>query len=171
MEYFDLIIFVALLFLGFIFGQLLEQNHYRSIRKREAWLRAIPVIASKKLPDSFQPCTTDLVAGNVVISVDFFKKFVAGLRTLVGGRITSYESLIDRARREALLRMKIQAKTLGATYVFNVKMETSSISKGQNNSIGSIEVLAYGTAIIQKKQPDLSMPEDIPSSMNLRPKI
>ncbi len=171
MEYFDLIIFVVLLFLGFIFGQLLEQNHYRSIRKRETWLRAIPTIASKKLPDSFQPCTTDLVAGNVVISVDYFKKFVAWLRMLVGGRVTSYESLIDRARREALLRMKEQAKKRGANYIFNVKMETSSISKGQNNSIGSIEVLAYGTAIIQKKQTDPSISVDIPGGMNLRPKI
>jgi len=171
MEYFDLIIFTALLFMGFFFGQLLEKIHYRSIRKRETRLRALPVIASKKLPDSLQPCTTDLVAGNVVISVDYFKKFVAGLRMLVGGRVTSYESLIDRARREALLRMKEQAKKRGANYIFNVKMETSSISKGQNNSIGSIEVLAYGTAIIQKKQTDPSISEDIPGGMNLRPKI
>ena len=94
------------------------------------------------------PCDTKLVAGNVVISVDFFKKFIASLRYLVGGPVTSYESLIDRARREAVLRMKAEAKLVGAEYVFNVKMETSSISKGNRDSIGSIEVLAYGTAVI-----------------------
>ena len=152
----ELIIFICLLLAGYIFGQMLEQSHYRSILKRESLLRNIPLIASKKLPDEFTPCTTSLVAGNVVISVDFFKKFVAGLRNLVGGRVTTYESLIDRARREALLRMREEARQLGANYVFNVKMETSSISKGQRDTIGSVEVLAYGTAIkLAKTRPEM----------------
>jgi uncharacterized protein YbjQ (UPF0145 family) len=152
----DLIVIICLLLTGYIIGQMLEQGHYRSIRKRESLLRNIPLIASKKLPDEFMPCTTQLVAGNVVISVDFYKKFVAGLRNLVGGRIMSYESLIDRARREALLRMREEAGKLGANYVFNIKMETSSISKGQGEAIGSVEVLAYGTAIIlTKNRPEI----------------
>jgi len=146
----DIIIFLLLLGLGYFIGQALEKSHYRSIRQRESQLSTIPAIASKKLSADFEPCNTQLVAGNVVISVDFFKKFVAGLRAIVGGRITTYESLIDRARREALLRMKEEAHQLGAQYVFNIKMETSSISKGKRDSIGSVEVLAYGTAIIKK---------------------
>lgn len=145
---FDLIVFLVLLTTGYIFGQWLEQSHYRSIRKREEQLRNIPVIASKRLPDEFYPCHTRMVAGNVVISIDFFKKFLASLRYLVGGRVNSYESLLDRARREAILRMKQEAQLAGATYVFNVKMETSSISKGRRESIGAVEILAYGTAII-----------------------
>jgi uncharacterized protein YbjQ (UPF0145 family) len=165
----ELIIFTCLLLAGYIFGQMLEQSHYRSILKRESLYRNIPLIASKKLPDEFMSCTTRLVAGNVVISVDFFKKFVAGLRNLVGGRMLSYESLIDRARREALLRMREEARKLGANYVFNVKMETSSISKGQRNTIGSVEVLAYGTAImLTENQP--AIPVQVDSGvMNLRP--
>ena len=145
---FEIIIFLLLMSLGYCFGQWFEKSHYRSIRKREDELRNIPAIATKRLPDEMTPCDTQLVAGNVVISVDFFKKFIASLRYLVGGPVTSYESLIDRARREAVLRMKAEAKLVGAEYVFNVKMETSSISKGKGDSIGSIEVLAYGTAVI-----------------------
>ena len=145
----DLITLLVLLAIGFIFGTLLERSHYNSVIRREAALRNLPAIASKKLPEEFNPCETRLVAGNVVISIDFFKKFIAGLRNLVGGRVTSYESLIDRARREALLRMKEEAKKLNADFVFNVKMETSSISKGRRNNIGSVEVLAYGTAVIR----------------------
>lgn len=144
---FDLIIFLILLACGFGFGQYLESRHYKSILKRESELRHIPAIATKHLPPEFMPCTTNMVSGNVVISIDFFKKFVSGLRALVGGRVKSYETLIDRARREAILRMKAQAAEQGANYVFNVKMETSSISKGRRDSIGSVEVLAYGTAI------------------------
>jgi len=145
----DIFIFLLLLASGFIFGQYLEKRHYRTIREREASLRHVPAIATKHLPQNFLPCTTEMVCGNVVISIDFFKKFISGLRRIVGGRVSSYESLIDRARREAVLRMKEQAVKKGAQYVFNVKMETSSISKGRRNSIGSVEVLAYGTAIIQ----------------------
>ena len=145
---FELIIFLILMSLGYGFGQWFEKSHYRSIRMREEELRNIPAIATKILPDEMTPCDTKLVAGNVVISVDFFKKFTASLRYLVGGPVTSYESLIDRARREAVLRMKAEAKLVGAEHVFNVKMETSSISKGKRGSVGSIEVLAYGTAVI-----------------------
>ena len=144
---FDLIIFLTLLALGFGFGQYLEKRHYKSIINREASLRHIPTIATKHFLQEFIPCTTQMVCGNIVISIDFFKKFVSGLRTIVGGRVSSYETLIDRARREAILRMKEQAVAQGANYVFNVKMETSSISKGRRDSIGSVEVLAYGTAI------------------------
>ncbi len=149
--YLDIIIFFVLLALGYIFGQSIEKRHYLSIIKRESQLQSLPVIASKILPDEFIPCQTQLVSGNVVISVDFFKKFVAGLRSIVGGRMASYESLIDRARREAILRMKQEARSLNADYVFNIKMETSSISKGAANNIGSVEVLAYGTAVTIEK--------------------
>ena len=148
----QIIILFVLLALGYIFGQSREKSHYRSIIKRESQFRSIPVIASKILPDEFLHCQTQLVTGNVVISVDYFKKFVAGLRSIVGGRIASYESLIDRARREAVLRMKQEARKLNADYVFNIKMETSSISKGREDSIGSVEVLAYGTAVVIEKE-------------------
>lgn len=146
----ELIIFLVLLALGFGFGQGFEKTHYRSILKREAELRHIPAIATKHLPREFLPCSTEIVCGNVVISIDFFKQFVSGLRTIVGGRVSSYETLVDRARREALLRMKEQAAEKGANYVFNVKMETASVSKGESGSIGSVEVLAYGTAITKQ---------------------
>jgi uncharacterized protein YbjQ (UPF0145 family) len=43
--------------------------------------------------------------------------------------------------------MKEQAISQGALLVTNVRIETSSISKGNGKAIGSIEVLAYGTSI------------------------
>lgn len=145
---FDLIILLTLLTLGYGFGQYAEKTHYRSIIKREKLLRGIPVIASKFPPMYRKPPKTTLVSGSIVISVDYFKRFVASLRNIIGGRVTSYESLLDRARREAILRMKEQAKSQGGSMIFNVKIETSSISKGRKNAIGSIEVFVYGTVLI-----------------------
>lgn len=164
----EIIIFFSLLLVGYVVGQIVEQRHYRSIIKREKQLREMPIIASKKLPEEFIPCSTQLIYGNVVISVDFFKKFVAGLRMLAGGRVGSYESLIDRGRREALLRMREEAFALRASYVFNVKMETSSISKGYRDSIGSIEVLAYGTAVIPEDT-GRTVETETPGVLNLKP--
>ena len=90
-----------------------------------------------------------LVTGSVVISVDYFKRILAGLRNSFGGPIASYETLVDRARREAILRMKESCPN--ATQLINLRIETSSITKGAKQQIGSVEVLAYGTAIYCRK--------------------
>ena len=82
----------------------------------------------------------------MVVSVDYFKRFIAGLYLFFGGRVTSYEPLLDRARREAILRMKESCPE--AAQIINLRVETSLISKGAKNKIGSVELLAYGTAII-----------------------
>jgi len=149
----DLIVFLVLLALGYSFGQYFERRHYRSIRKREAELKDLLLIQTKIIPPAyFSNYETFLVNGSVVISVDYFKRFVAGLRNLVGGRVTPYETLLDRARREAILRMKEEAQASGADAILNVKYEMCSIYKGRRNKIGSVEALAYGTAFISMKE-------------------
>ena len=59
-----------------------------------------------------------------------------------------YESLLDRGRREAILRMKEQAIAWGGTQIYNVRLETSNIgSQGGGKGLAALEVTAYGTAI------------------------
>ena len=143
----DLIVLLILLALGYGFGTYLENKHYRSIREREDKYADVMIFDTKYLPDLHKAKGGEVVSGNVVISVDYFKRFVAGLRLLFGGRLTTYETLLDRGRREAILRLKKQARDKGYKQVFNIKFETSSISKGAKNSIGSVEVLVYGSAV------------------------
>ena len=91
----------------------------------------------------------ELVAGCIVVSIDYFKRILAALRNIFGGNLSSYDPLVDRARREAVLRMKEQCP--GASQIFNVRIETSSIFKtSKKGSVGSVEVLAYGTAVTFK---------------------
>jgi uncharacterized protein YbjQ (UPF0145 family) len=144
----QIIIGLVLLVLGYFFGRYFEKKHFESIIQREAELASVVVIASKHTTatDSTKPGM--MVTGSVVISVDYFKRFLAMLRTIFGGRVTSYETLLDRARREAILRMKQEAKDMHADRIFNIKLETASISKNASGNIGSVEVLAYGTALI-----------------------
>ena len=146
----EIIVLIILLALGYIFGQRAEKKHFKSIIAREKAFLQFPIVTMKTpLPITQHELNSELVAGNAVISIDFFKKFVASLKMLFGGRVTQYESLLDRARREALLRMKEQAALKNAFVVMNARIETASISKNskKRNSIGAVEVLAYGTAI------------------------
>ena len=147
----ELIVFVVLLSAGYVFGRINESKHFKSIIARESQYRGLLCFSTKHVPPNLGQVKSDFVGGNVVISVDYFKRIAAGLRGLIGGRVTAYETLIERARREAILRMKIAAYEIGATHVINVKLETSSITKGTGNQIGCVEVYAYGTALMPSK--------------------
>ena len=147
----DLIIFLCLVALGFGVGTFVEKRHYKRIKKREAETLHLPVTTTKHL--SCAPETVlsvRLVQGSAVISVDYFKRLLASLRNIFGGSVKSYESLIDRARREALLRMKEKAPQ--ADMIVNVRIETATVGRKANKKgVGCLEALAYGTAITLKK--------------------
>ncbi len=139
------LVFLFLLGLGFFFGRMNERKHFASLHQREEDLSHITISTVKKLPEGY--VSSAFVTGNVVISIDYFKRIAAALRTLVGGRIGSYTTLIERARREAILRMKEQAQENGASHVANVRIETSSVFQNASQQLGSLEVYAYGTAL------------------------
>ena len=138
-----------LLVLGYVAGGMAEQGHYKSIRLRELRLRRMPTTNLRRPPPHWRVEGTGLVAGSTVVSVDYFKRFLAQLRGFVGGRVRSYESLLDRARREAVLRMKEEAALGGYDAVINVRLESTNIASPLRNDRGTagVEVLAFGTAL------------------------
>ena len=142
----QIIITVVLVTLGYFFGRRAENKHFKSLIERESIMNKLPAMASR-IPPGDGEYDQVLVSGSVVIANDYFKSFVAGLRNLFGGKVRTYETLLDRARREAVLRMKEEAKLLGAESVFNVKYEASNISGQYNKKMPIIEVHAYGTAL------------------------
>lgn len=135
-----------MLILGYVFGRKNERNHYKSIHAREKKLSDLITTNTREPLAPHGPIARcELVTGSVVISVDFFKIIAATLRGLVGGSVASYETLVDRARREAVLRLK--ESCLGANQIINLRIETVAITGRSPRSIGSVEVLAYGTAV------------------------
>ncbi len=151
----NLAIFLVLLLLGYIAGTIAEKRHYRSIIRREKELLHLPAITLKSAGvDENRMERVAFVQGSVVISQDYFKRLLAGIRNIFGGAVKSYETLLDRARREAILRMKEMAPP-GTSVIVNTRIETSTIGSRakRKNSVGSIEVLAYGTALAVK-EPD-----------------
>lgn len=149
---FEIILFF--IFLGSIYfiGNHIEKKHYVDLIERERRYINIPIITSK-VEEGEDMGEAELVMGSVVISGDYFKMVLAFLLNIFGGRIVSYETLIDRARREAVLRMKEKAMAWGADAVMNMRFEMSKLDSmtRQNNSTGMFEILAYGTAVKMKR--------------------
>jgi uncharacterized protein YbjQ (UPF0145 family) len=146
----NLIIFVALVFVGYFAGSSAERRHYASIVEREKETVRFPVVTAEARFADGRVREAFMVSGSVVISMDYFKRLLGNLRNLFGGRIRAYESLIDRARREAILRMKEDAQARGGEMITNLRMETSTLTGAANRQgqIGSVEVIAYGTAVV-----------------------
>jgi len=147
---FGLVLVLTLLVATFFIGGALERRHYASIRQREQNYRNFLAINFSHLSPDWQIESTELARGSIVISVDYFKRFVALLKAIFGGRLTTYEPLLDRARREALLRMIEDAKSKGCNAVINVRLETSRLANatsGNRERLAGVEILAYGTAI------------------------
>ncbi len=144
----DLILFIALLVLGYFAGSWAERKHYSSIQERERSLLKMPIVTGRNGYADEAVSRGEMVLGSAVISVDYFKRILAGLRNVFGGTVRSYETLIDRARREAVLRMKESAPE-GTQIIVNVRVETSTVGKNTHKkSVGCVEALAYGTALI-----------------------
>jgi uncharacterized protein YbjQ (UPF0145 family) len=148
---FDLFILLVLLGIGYVFGRIAESRHYRSIIEREKQLADILLFAAKRPPPEMTDVDAVLVSGSAVISSDYFKWFVAGLRKLFGGRFRVYETLLDRARREAVLRLKQQTRELGGNAIFNIKFESFNVTMGARGGIAAVEILAYGTAVLPRR--------------------
>jgi uncharacterized protein YbjQ (UPF0145 family) len=142
-----LIIFAILLGVGYVVGSSLERQHLASLQVREQKTRQMLITnvgRRQPLPEARE---AQMVVGSVVISSDYFKTFMGGIMNLLGGRISVYETLVERGRREAILRMKEAAIAQGASQIINVRMETSELSANNGNGLVSLEIIAYGTSL------------------------
>jgi len=150
MESFTQLILTVIFFVVvFFIGTTIEKKHYRAVKEKEKEFANLPAISSKKVVDLDKISDSKLVSGCIVISNDAFKKLVAQIYNIFGGRIAVYETLLDRARREAVVRMKAEARVFGADMVINTRFETSKLgaTNSRGKGLGIFEILAYGTAI------------------------
>jgi len=140
---------LLLLVVTYFIGNMIERKHFRSLQEREEAMHGFPVVSFDTMPDDWKVASSDMVTGSIVISLDYFKRVIAGLRGLVGGRIKTYEPLLERARREALLRMAEAARAQGFDAIFNVRLETSRLANAGRDGKGTagVEMLAFGTAV------------------------
>ena len=146
----NLIVVLVLLALGIFAGGWNERRHLRALALREEGFRDIVVNNLKRVSDPDTVRRAEFVSGNVVIATDYFKSFATKLRNLVGGEMGAALSLMGRARREALLRLLAEARSIGAAEVWNVRFQFCSISQmSGNKGAMSVEIVAYGTAVVR----------------------
>ena len=144
----DLLIFITLLIVAYLSGKYIEQSHYRKIKKREKDLIKRPYLTiAKQIAGNKRVKEATLVSASVVIGCDYFRSFLAIMRNIFGGNVSTFESLMDRARRESLLRVREKALKMGAGAVVNVKLDSIILDSMQPNSAPKVCVTAYGTAL------------------------
>lgn len=81
------------------------------------------------------------VFGLIVRSRNVFSNFGASLRTIVGGEVKGYTTLLSDSREQALDRLRNAAAAKGANAVLAMRFDSGDIGGIMN------EVAAYGTAV------------------------
>ena len=93
------------------------------------------LIGGKKLQE------LGIAKGSTVQSVHFGKDFMNGLKTLVGGELTSYNEMMANARSIATQRMEEDAAGMGADAVVCARYVSAQVGQG------AAEIMCYGTAV------------------------
>ena len=149
MELLVLLVTPVMLLGAWISGGMLERRHLKSLLLHESGSSGVLAITIEDLPPDWHVESCELVMGNVVISQDYFKRVAASIKSIFGGNIGVLEPLLERARREALIRMKGVAHARGYDTIINVRIETATLASSRGNGKGTagVEILAFGTAI------------------------
>jgi len=82
------------------------------------------------------------VFGLVVRSRGLGGNIMAGLRSLGGGEITEYTSLLEDTRRQAIDRLVQNATMMGANAVISMRFDSTELAGTMS------EIVAYGTAVV-----------------------
>ena len=80
--------------------------------------------------------------GLVVRSRGFSGNIMAGLRSIAGGEIKEYTSLLEDTRRQALDRLVKNATLMGANAIISMRFDSSELAGTMS------EIVAYGTAVV-----------------------
>ena len=100
-----------------------------------------PFIAGHRVTE-----TKGQVFGLVVRSRGIGGNLMAGLRSIAGGEIHEYTSLLEDTRRQAIDRMVQNAALVGGNAVISMRFDSSELAGTMS------EIVAYGTAVVV--QPD-----------------
>ena len=96
--------------------------------------------------------TKGQVFGLVVRSRGLAGNLAAFFRSLVGGEIHEYTSLLEDTRRQAIDRMVQNATMMGANAIISFRFDSSELGGSMS------EIVAYGTAVVVEPDPTATMP-------------
>ena len=151
--------FGAFVFLAFIysmlFGGIHQSRMFKKLLAREQ--RVAEMVGGDNVHTLSRPITLEkisksgLVMANITVGPSWWQLFVGGIKSLFGGQIGSFDKILAYGRNEVMQRLREQALGEGWSEVINVRVETSMVLnkvKGkQQNKLGTLEFVAYGTGI------------------------
>lgn len=150
------ILFFPLAFIySMLFGWLHESKRSKKLIAREQRVAAasggdnIHTLSSPIKLDKVS--SAGLVMTNITVSPSWWQLFLGNIKSMFGGQIKSYDKVLAYGRAEVMQRLREQALGQGWTEIINVRVETSMVMNkvkgGQQNKIGTLEFLAFGTGI------------------------
>ena len=95
-----------------------------------------PNIAGKEITE-----TLGVVRGSTVRARNVGRDIFAGFKNFIGGEISEYTKLMAESREQAFQRMIMDAQSLGADGVVNIRFTTAAVMQGAS------EIMCYGTAV------------------------
>lgn len=105
-----LITVMVMLVVTYFIGSSISKRHRRRLQHNESQYSDIISVEEEHL-DGLPTTGGEMVTGTVVIGADYFKHYIGGILNFFGGRLSVYEGILDRARREALVRLKSECAT------------------------------------------------------------
>lgn len=94
------------------------------------------------------------VTGFGIVGTNVFRDFFASVRDFLGGRVRSYEKVLEAGREIAMINMIRKATERGANAIVSVSFDHEGI--GKNGSI--LMVTATGTAVSIIERGPIALP-------------
>jgi len=114
--------------------------------KKSGSFGTIHIVTTPKVPGYKIKEVRGFVWASSVRAKFFLQDLKAMVRIFLGGEINEYYDLLNEARREILYKLNHNAKAMDANAVISVKLLATQIVPG------TVEILAYGTAVkVEKK--------------------
>lgn len=105
-----------------------------------------PISSANDIPGFRIVETKGFIYGLTVRSRGAGGQIGAGVKSLFGGEIRQYVSMMEDSRDEALERAIDHAKELGANAIVAIRFDSNEISNVMQ------EILVYGTAVVVEKE-------------------
>lgn len=105
-----------------------------------------PISTANDIPGFKVLDTKGFVYGLTVRSRGAGGQIGAGVKSLFGGEIRQYVTMMEESRDDALERVIAHAKELGANGIIAIRFDSNEISNVMQ------EILVYGTAVVVEKE-------------------
>ena len=105
-----------------------------------------PISTANDIPGFKIVETKGFIYGLTVRSRGAGGQIGAGVKSLFGGEINQYVTMMEDSRDEALKRAIEHAKDLGANAIVAIRFDSNEISQVMQ------EILVYGTAVVVEKE-------------------